>query len=249
MTSPGNMDIHVNPSQQQQRLNAMHGAYAVTPLTGHNQGSTHQNMYQSENRAQDFNQSGNSPHGFNQSGNSPQGFNQSGESVQKQTGHKLLQRLLSCPNCSLLYDASQGQCPSCDPSKEKLFEFSPTQQQQRFNLDSAATKLANFPSDISNQQTLLKEMAKAQELVTRTLPDPPRGPGLATRVSHVDDPVYEDMDALLEWTCEHCTFANPLTTKVCEACFRTPSDLKKFPNLVQVNIIFICLCDVTLRQA
>jgi hypothetical protein len=107
-------------------------------------------------------------------------------------------------------------------------------------LSSAAAKLPNFPSDITkNQQTLLKDMAKTQELmINRALPDPPRVQGVATRDSHMDNSVYEDVDELLEWNCEHCTFANPLTTKVCQACFKTPSDLKKLPNLAQVSFVY-----------
>jgi hypothetical protein len=219
MMSPNNMNIHVNPSQQNQRLNALYGPYAPqpgSPYSAHDQG---------------FNQSGSRPQDFEQSGIRPQDLNQPGDSAPNQTGGKALHRVLSCPNCSLLFTGSEGQCPSC---------IGKMKADKALELSSAAAKLPNFPSDITkNQQTLLKDMAKTQELmINRALPDPPRVQVVATRDSHMDNSVYEDVDDILEWNCEHCTFANPPTTKVCQACFKTPSDLKKLPNLAQVSFIY-----------
>ena len=257
MTSPdnmlgGNMNIHMNPSQQNQRLNELYGVYAPQtgiPYSGHDQGF-HQSglgaLYQSGNRAQDFNQSGSYAQGFNQSESTNQGFNQYGRSAQdftpsrsepsdnQQSGNsapnkKVLHRVRSCPSCSLLYPENQESCPSCHGN------LSPTRQQHMLQ---TAEKQQNFTSGISDQKTLLKDMANTPNaMATRALPDPPCFQSMAVRDNRMDNREYEAVDDMLEWSCEHCTFVNPLTTKVCQACFKTPADLKKFPNLVEVMFL------------
>lgn len=210
------------------------------------------NFNQSSNGPQNFNQSSKGPQNFNQSMNGPQNFNQlgsgannfsqsgkgapnfvrSGDSPQKDG--RALHRVLSCPNCSLLFDSSQaqGRCPGCNQSlgKEDFSERSSLSQRQ-FGLDDAAAKL---PPSSPGQQMLLKDMVRTTEPPKRSLPEPPHVHGQS---SH--DNLYEDVDTLLEWHCEHCTFANSLSTKVCQACYKTPSDLNKFPSLVEVNVYFI----------
>ncbi|XP_028391696.1 LOW QUALITY PROTEIN: uncharacterized protein LOC114516423 [Dendronephthya gigantea] len=145
--------------------------------------------------------------GFNQPGSEPRDYNQSENMDQNEA--KTLRRVLSCPNCSFLFhNEYEKRCPSC-----------------KVQLD---TLLGD-----SEKQVLLKDLAKSSELATRTLPDPPRAPGLATRVNEANEEMYEDIDEMLEWVCEHCTCRNPLSTKVCQVCCKTPADLKKFPNLVE----------------
>lgn len=225
-------NIHVNPSQAYHRMNPMYGAYPQT-------GSSYSGSGQSESSPQDFRQLGNRAQGFNQSGSRGQDFHQSRDSTPKQGQQKSLHRLLSCPDCASLYSEDKGRCPSCGAAKEQIpgAQFSPNQH----TLNTAATKLprSNFPSDISNSQQnrTLKDMATRNELVSRPLPDPPRAQGQPARDNKmdVDDEIYEDVDNLLEWNCEHCTLANPPSTKVCQACYKTPSDLRKQPKLVQVN--------------
>ena len=217
MTSPGNMNIHVNPSQSYG--NPMYVNYGP------------QGLYSgSEKRTQ----------GFYQSGNSAQDFHQSRDSTQTQAQQKALHRVLSCPDCFSLYDEGEGNCPSCSKAaaaKSTAVRFSPNQHA----LNTAATKLSGSGISNSEQNRTLKELASRKELVGRPLPDPPRGQGVVARDNEmdVDHDVYEDVDNLLEWNCEHCTFANPPSTKVCQACYKTPSDLKNKPKLVQVRYKFV----------
>ena len=174
---------------------------------------------------QGFNQSVSGPRDSNQSKSNACDYNQSESSGQNQS--KTLHRVLSCPNCSFLFNNDyEKRCPSCKVQLDTL-------------LDDNGKQDINTPA---NQNPLLKDLAKSQELMKRTLPDPPRAPGVATRVNQGHDNLYEDIDEMLEWVCEHCTCRNPLSTKVCQVCCRTPADLKKYPNLVEVRLQFLQKC-------
>ena len=143
-------------------------------------------------------------------------------------------RKRSCPDCATLYSEDEEICPSCGTATKQIpgAKFSPNQHTS----NTAATKLprSNFPSGISNSQQNrpLKDIATRNDLVGRPLPDPRGGQGQPAHDDkmNVDDDMYEDVDNILEWNCEHCTFANHPSTKICQVCYKTPSDLKKKPS-------------------
>ena len=238
VTFPGNMNIHVNPSQQ---FSEMYGSYVPqdgSPSPGYNQGFNQpsstgfQDFNQSGKRAQDFNQSGNSPRKLNEP-NRPADSQHAGGNSSNQGDPRTFHRVLSCPNCSLLCTESQTRCLGCNFILASGKTSGGHQKEQPFNSNT------NMTSGYSKQQMLLKDVAKSNELATRTLPDIPHEqaiPPHGQAVSPCDDnnSYYEEVDDLLEWNCEHCTFANPTSTKVCQLCFKTPSDLTKFPKLVEV---------------
>jgi RNA polymerase subunit RPABC4/transcription elongation factor Spt4 len=226
------MNIHTNPSQQNQRLNALYGAYAPqtpSPYPGHDQTSQYvrssREFYQSGNVVQGFNQSGRSGKEFNQSEKNIQDFNQSGaaspdiqQSEDGTPNKKVLHRVHSCPSCSLLYSESQEGCPSCTG------KLNPAQQQQLLNgQDFMAVRALPDPPRVQNTAARDKNTAARDKNTT-------------ARDKNMENSEYEAVDDLLEWSCEHCTFANPLSTKVCQVCSKTPADLKKFPKLVEVSL-------------
>ena len=229
-TSRDNVTSFGNTISPQHRMNPVYGVHPQA-------GSPYSGSDQSERSPQDFHQLENRAQGFNQSGSRGQDFHQSRYGTPRQGQHKPLHRLLSCPDCASLYSEDEERCPSCGAATEQIpgAKFSPNQH----TLNTAATKLPrSMPSGISNSQQnrTLKDIAARNDLVGRPLPDPPRGQGQPARDDKMDvDDMYEDVDNILEWNCEHCTFANPPSTKVCQACYKTPSDLKKKPKLVEVN--------------
>lgn len=163
----------------------------------------------------------------------------------EEESNRILTRVFSCPYCSVLVDESNERCPTCDAflhfegrsnarrDGQQVWtpeQSNPNQQkQQRLQYSNNSNQSSRAGAFYPGESTFMKDDpqdSSSRAYMTRDVD---------SSYVQINDNLYEEVNDVLTWSCEHCTFVNPVTTKICQLCYKTPSDLSKFPNLAQVS--------------